>query len=117
MSEPALRWERRWECCLAGRRSAELLERSQTPSFEHLQMNQNDKVSLGCGTLILIALIVMIFGNMGRDRYVPELNTLQQDMQRLQDRMQVLEGKIDDQTAAIEALRREIQDAGSRTNE
>lgn len=29
---------------------------------------QNQKVSLGCGTLILIAIIVLIFGNSGSNR-------------------------------------------------
>lgn len=79
-------------------------------------MNPNEKVGLGCGTFILIALIVMIFGNMGRDRYEPQINALQQSVEALNTRIETLEDKIDRQTETIEALREEIRNAGSGTS-
>ena len=85
-------------------------------AHEHVQMNQNEKVSLGCGTLILIALIVMIFGNMGKDRYEPEFQALQQSVQELQSQMESLETNLNHQTELLESLRQEIRDLSSQTN-
>jgi predicted ribosome quality control (RQC) complex YloA/Tae2 family protein len=72
-------------------------------------MNQNDKVSLGCGTLILIVLIVMIFGNMGSQNLEPQIHSLKNSIQDLERTTGKLENKIDQQTQHIEALRREIR--------
>ena len=72
-------------------------------------MNPNDKVGLGCGTLILIVLIVMIFGNMGSQDLVPEIHKLQKSVQGLELKIGDLENKIDQQTQNIEALQQEIR--------
>jgi hypothetical protein len=72
-------------------------------------MNQNDKVGLGCGTLILIMLIVMIFGNMGSQNLEPQIHSLQKSAQDIEHIIGNLERKIDQQTKKIESLRREIQ--------
>jgi hypothetical protein len=54
------------------------------------QLTGDNKVQLGCGTLIVIALIVMIFSG-GRD--VDKLSRQLDDMSRQLDR---LEKKVDD---------------------
>jgi septal ring factor EnvC (AmiA/AmiB activator) len=64
-------------------------------------MNADYKVSLGCGTLILIALIVLIFGNMGEDNASGEIS-------RLDARIQSLESLIKGQTEQIERLQTSI---------
>ena len=46
----------------------------------------NEKASLGCGTLILIALIVMIFGNMEKNSEVlSEIRQLRKEVQELRE--------------------------------
>ena len=72
-------------------------------------MNQNDKVSLGCGTLILIVLIVMIFGNMGSNNLEPQIHSLNNSIRDLERKTAKLESKIDQQTRSIEALQQEIR--------
>ena len=72
-------------------------------------MNQDNKASLGCGTLILIALIVMIFGNSGDQNLLPQIHSLQKSVQDLEGKIGTLENKIDQQTRSIEELRQEIR--------
>jgi hypothetical protein len=64
-------------------------------------MEANHKVSLGCGTLILIALIVLIFGNMGEDNVSGKID-------RLDANVQDLEVLIKNQTREIERLQTSI---------
>ena len=47
-------------------------------------MHQNNKVSLGCGTLILIVLIVILFGNVGSQNLAPQISSLQGSIQKLE---------------------------------
>jgi len=45
----------------------------------------NEKVSLGCGTLILIALIVLIFGNRGSEKDIEErLERIEKQLDRIE---------------------------------
>jgi peptidoglycan hydrolase CwlO-like protein len=66
-----------------------------------MHMNANHRVSLGCGTLILIALIVLIFGNMGEGDVSGKIN-------ELDARIHSLESVIKDQTRQIEKLQTSI---------
>ena len=50
-------------------------------------------VSLGCGTLILIALIVMIFSGGGDDSGA--IRALQSEIQSLEQKIDDLDGKLD----------------------
>jgi hypothetical protein len=67
-------------------------------------------VSLGCGTLILIALIVMIFSNASRQN----CNTIQLELevQRLASQIGVLRDSIERQNNQLIGLEQEIR----RTN-
>jgi uncharacterized protein YlxW (UPF0749 family) len=65
---------------------------------------QTQGVSLGCGTLILIALIVMIFSGRG-DR------GLRGDVQALRAEVAELKKSVDAQSAEIKALQQKIDDA------
>ncbi|GMV99353.1 MAG: hypothetical protein AMXMBFR84_04920 [Candidatus Hydrogenedentota bacterium] len=47
----------------------------------------NEPVRLGCGTLILIAIIVMAFSGGGSVHTKQEINTLRQDVQRLEEKI------------------------------
>lgn len=49
----------------------------------------DQKVSLGCGTLILIAIIVLIFGNSGSN------NELDEKLKKIDDRLERIEKKLD----------------------
>jgi cell division septum initiation protein DivIVA len=67
-------------------------------------MESNQKVSLGCGTLILIALIVMIFsGTPNRD--------IKQELQQLQTEIRSLQSMVEAQRASIQKLQRTIEDS------
>ena len=67
-------------------------------------MESNQKVSLGCGTLILIALIVMIFsGTPNRD--------IKQELQQLQTEVRSLQSMVEAQRASIQKLQRTIEDS------
>ncbi len=47
-------------------------------------MDRNQKATLGCGTLILIALIVIIFGNLGGRESADQIRSLRSDIQKLE---------------------------------
>ena len=65
---------------------------------------QTQGVSLGCGTLILIALIVMMFSGQG-DR------GLRRDVQALRSEVAELKKSVDAQSAEIKALQQKIDEA------
>jgi hypothetical protein len=52
-------------------------------------LNQSNTAQLGCGTLILIAIIVVIFSGRG------EINHLQNEIRELRNQVTRLEGKVD----------------------
>lgn len=77
------------------------------------------KVQLGCGTLILIALIVMIFSAHGHD--ADNVGALQSDLQNLQTEVRQLRGDLLDlkqavkkQTDQIESLRKTVEATSSQ---
>ena len=47
-------------------------------------MDKGQKATLGCGTLVLIALIVIIFGNMGGKDAADQVRGLRSDVQKLE---------------------------------
>jgi hypothetical protein len=63
---------------------------------------RRDKAELGCGTLILIALIVLIFSGGGLT------GDLKKQVTTLQEEVLVLEQKIDVLTQAIEATHQPV---------
>jgi outer membrane murein-binding lipoprotein Lpp len=69
-------------------------------------MDKNQKVSLGCGTLILIALIVMIFSNASTDDVQKEVNELRSEVRELNSKVEQLESKIDKLTQTLEQKNR-----------
>lgn len=73
------------------------------------------KVSLGCGTLILIALIVLIFGNGGRSSE-EELRRLRTDVQKLEETNTRLEHSITKQSREIESLQDQIKSLEQTVN-
>lgn len=62
--------------------------------------DNQQRVSLGCGTLILIALIVMIFSNAGN-----------QEVSSLRTEIQQLTGEVQRQSRAIESLERAVRES------
>ena len=59
--------------------------------------NRTQTVNLGCGTMILIALIVLIFGNRGRDDVRRELQSLRTEVTELRQ-------AVDAQSALLKTL-------------
>jgi cell division protein FtsL len=49
-----------------------------------MNMDKNQKATLGCGTLILIVLIVIIFGNMGSKDAADQVRGLRNDVKKLE---------------------------------
>ena len=65
-------------------------------------------VSLGCGTLLLIALIVIIFSDNDSERE-KLLQEIKQSIERVEDDLGRIEGRLDEQAATLEALREQIE--------
>jgi hypothetical protein len=57
----------------------------------------SNKAELGCGTMILIALIVLIFSNCGN-----KVGDLRNDVQALTKQVEVLQQKVDSLSRTIE---------------
>ncbi len=64
-------------------------------------------VSLGCGTLILIALIVMIFSNASHQHC--DTTSLEREIQKLHTQIGVLRDSIDQQTVQLSRLEQQIR--------
>jgi len=72
--------------------------------------DRNQAVSLGCGTLILIALIVVFFSNRGNDDVKAEISSLRSEVGELRK-------AIDAQTAQLKAMRQEMPAPGDPIGE
>ena len=73
-------------------------------------MDSNRSVSLGCGTLILIILIVVIFGNMANKE-------VQQEVQQLNGRLDRMEALLEAQAATLDGLRAAVEALAGRQGE
>lgn len=62
----------------------------------------DQRATLGCGTLILIALIVLIFSNVGDE-------DIQEDLERMELKIDDLQTAIDEQKSEIEGLRNALE--------
>jgi hypothetical protein len=65
-------------------------------------MDKNQKASLGCGTLILIALIVLIFANIGGNKCAEEVSGLRAEVRKLEETLSI-------QTRQIQVLEQTIR--------
>lgn len=66
------------------------------------------RVSLGCGTLILIALIVMIFSNANRP--APSSNpTLEIELRKIQTQLAELRDAVESQTRQLAKLEQQFR--------
>ena len=72
-------------------------------------MDKNQKATLGCGTIILIALIVIIFGNMGGKDAAEQVRGLRQDVQKLEQAITI-------QTQEIDSLKQRISSSPGPTS-
>jgi len=64
-------------------------------------MENSQKVGLGCGTLILIAIIVLIFGNAGSEELTQEVQQLRQEVAQLNSAVQRLESALQTQSSQL----------------
>lgn len=73
----------------------------------------NNRASLGCGTLILIALIVMIFGgaNRGNDKEVA------QQLRNLQSEVNVLKSDIANQSVILGKIKQSLDESSMRARQ
>ncbi len=65
-------------------------------------MDNSQKANLGCGTLILIAIIVLVFGNTGNEE-------LSQDMQQLRQQVSGLDTSVQQLETALQAQSRQLK--------
>ncbi len=66
-------------------------------------MESNQRVTLGCGTLILIALIVMTFSG-------TQSNGNKHELQQLRTEIRTLQSMVQAQELAIQKLQRTLED-------
>ena len=66
-------------------------------------------VSLGCGTLILIALIVLIFGRGDTERVESELGAVRSDVAQLGTEIKDLKEAVEQQTETLNAVARAVE--------
>lgn len=59
-------------------------------------MESNRSVQLGCGTLILIIIIVVVFGNVAAQDLQRDMAALRDEMRALRDSVQVLRKTVED---------------------
>ena len=80
-------------------------DRDSPPAGEapKVRLVQGQEVSLGCGTLILIALIVMIFGR-GKTSTIE----IEKKVESLRTEVQNLRTAVESQTAEIKELRDQL---------
>ena len=76
--------------------------------------NQQQTVSLGCGTLILIALIVLFFSRPGTDKLEREINGLRREVGELRETVGELRQEIQQLRPALHDLQRQPGDGGRR---
>lgn len=69
--------------------------------------NRGQVAGLGCGTFILIALIVLIFSNRGTHEIQGELRKIRTEVRELRSAM-------DEQTALIKALREKTEEIAKK---
>jgi Sec-independent protein translocase protein TatA len=77
----------------------------------------NNKASLGCGTLILIALIVMIFGNANRDvdkDLRKQLGSIRADVGNLKSELSGLKAEIRTQSETLAKISKSLEDLKQR---
>jgi hypothetical protein len=70
-----------------------------------MPMDDRQKVGLGCGSLILIAVIVLVFGSIAVDGVNERILALDAKIQVLDKRTEGLQLLISDQTGLIQKLR------------
>ncbi len=72
-------------------------------------MENSQKANLGCGTLILIAIIVLIFGNAGNDELSQDMQQLRQQVSGLEKTVDSLESGLQEQSRQLKAIRQLLE--------
>ena len=78
-----------------------------------IESQRVQKVQLGCGTLILIALIVLFFRNGGMNHSF-DTKRLENEIQQLRSDVQELRQTVVDQTDQIKALKRKLDNESQK---
>ena len=79
-------------------------------------MDSSQKASLGCGTLILIAIIVLIFGNAGNEELSQDMQQLRQQVSGLDSSVQQLETALQEQSRQLKVIRELLEKESQTTN-
>jgi outer membrane murein-binding lipoprotein Lpp len=79
-------------------------------------MENSQKVGLGCGTFILIAIIVLIFGNAGNEELSQDIQQLRQQVSDLTSSVQQLESKLEGQSEQLKGIRQLLEAGQPTTN-
>ena len=75
-----------------------------------MAVQRNESVQLGCGTLILIALIVLFFSRGSSDELSDEVRQVSNDLRRLEKTVSVLKDNVARQSEEIRLLRTKLED-------
>ncbi len=79
-------------------------------------MENSQKVGLGCGTFILIAIIVLIFGNAGNEELGQDIRQLRREVSDLTSAVQQLESKLEEQSEQLKGMRQLLERDPPPTN-
>lgn len=78
-------------------------------------LDSQQQASLGCGTLILIALIVLIFGNAGNQEQTEEIRDLRRQVSSLEQMVEDLRKSVERQSGELAEIKQMLvaeKDAG-----
>ncbi|MCH7727951.1 MAG: hypothetical protein IH991_15965 [Planctomycetes bacterium] len=78
---------------------------------------RNDTVHLGCGTLILIALIVLFFSQGESDDLKDEVRQVGTELQQLRTAVGTLKYQVEKQTEEIKSLRESLREKENIENQ
>ena len=64
-------------------------------------MESHRSVQLGCGTLVIIVIIVVVFGNVAAQDLQRDMNSLRNEMRALRDSVRVLQQTVEELREAV----------------
>ena len=74
-----------------------------------VQSSDQHRATLGCGTLILIALIVIIFSGSKIEELREDLKEMKTDFESVESQLELLRTEIALQTLKIESLKEQLE--------
>ncbi len=91
------------------------MEYQEPNNYQHMRRSQvffdyNNRATLGCGTIILLILIVLFFGNLG----TRDIRALQRDVENLEERISGLQTSFSTQQAMLQSQNQRIDELNKK---